>query len=137
MRYALLDSSIYIGFWERGLYAPDLDEIRRKFIVRQSSVVLSELHRGAKSKRALELVKDLYGLAKQCWTPDREDWWTAGEVLRLVSLKKGWEGRKIRDLQNDVLIALTARRHGATIVTANRGDFEDLYHYIRFSAVFI
>jgi predicted nucleic acid-binding protein len=28
--------------------------------------------------------------------------------------------------QNDVLIALTARRHGATIVTANRSDFEIL-----------
>ena len=137
MRYALLDSSIYIGFWERGLYASALDDIRKKFIVRQSSVVLSELHRGAKSKRALQLVKDLHQLARQCWTPDREDWWTAGEVLRLVSLQKGWEGRKIRDLQNDVLIALTARRHGATIVTANQRDFEALYRYIRFSAVFV
>ena len=25
---------------------------------------------------------------------------------------------------SDALIALTARRHGATVVTANRGDFD-------------
>jgi predicted nucleic acid-binding protein len=31
---------------------------------------------------------------------------------------------KRRDFQNDALIALTARRHGATVVTANRHDFE-------------
>jgi predicted nucleic acid-binding protein len=30
---------------------------------------------------------------------------------------------KRREFQNDVLIALTARRYGATVVTANRGDF--------------
>jgi predicted nucleic acid-binding protein len=29
-----------------------------------------------------------------------------------------------RSFQNDVLIALTARRHGATVVTTNRRDFE-------------
>ena len=29
-----------------------------------------------------------------------------------------------REFQNDALIALTARHHAATIVTANRSDFE-------------
>ena len=29
----------------------------------------------------------------------------------------------IREFQNDALIALTARRHGATVVTADREDF--------------
>jgi predicted nucleic acid-binding protein len=31
-----------------------------------------------------------------------------------------------REFQNDALIALTARRHGATVVTDNRVDFEVL-----------
>ena len=35
-----------------------------------------------------------------------------------------WDPQKRQAFQNDVLIALTARRHGATVVTANKGDFE-------------
>ena len=57
MRWAVIDSSVYIGHWERGLF---------------------------------------------------EDALTSGKRL---------------EFQNDALIALTARRHGATVVTANREDF--------------
>ena len=36
-----------------------------------------------------------------------------------------WDPQKRQAFQNDVLIALTARcRHGAMVVTANKGDFE-------------
>jgi hypothetical protein len=38
---------------------------------------------------------------------------------------------KRRDFQNDALIALTARRHGATVVTANSSDFELLPSELR------
>jgi predicted nucleic acid-binding protein len=38
--------------------------------------------------------------------------------------RNGWQPGKRRDFQNDTLIALTARRHGATVVTHNRRDFE-------------
>jgi hypothetical protein len=34
-----------------------------------------------------------------------------------------WDRNKPRDLQNDALVALTARGHGATVVTSNREDF--------------
>jgi len=37
-----------------------------------------------------------------------------------------WDRSKRRAFQNDALIALTARGHGATVVTANRGDFDIL-----------
>jgi predicted nucleic acid-binding protein len=39
---------------------------------------------------------------------------------------------KLRDLHFDVLIALTARSHGARVITRNRADFELIYHYRRF-----
>jgi predicted nucleic acid-binding protein len=46
---------------------------------------------------------------------------------------EGWDIKKRRDFQNDALIALTARRHGATVVTANRRDFEVLSRHVRVS----
>lgn len=137
MPYVLLDTSVYIGHWEQGLYRSTLEELRQTFIIRNSAVVISELFRGAKTKNALQLVADLYKLSRPCWAPLVEDWRATGKILRTLSLKHGWEARKIRDMQNDTLIALTARRYGATLVTTNRADFEELRSYIRFHARYV
>jgi predicted nucleic acid-binding protein len=42
-----------------------------------------------------------------------------------------WDRSKRRDFQNDALIALTARAHGAAVVTANKEDFELLESALR------
>ncbi len=52
-------------------------------------------------------------------------YWERGLFEREMSLR--------RDFQNDSLIALTARRHGATVVTANRADFTLLASALRIS----
>jgi predicted nucleic acid-binding protein len=124
MAWALLDSSIYIGHWERGLYDELLEEVRRAFVIRHSAVVLSELRRGARTRRARELVESLHRLAAVHWEPTAADWWEAGRLVRTIGDSHGWDRNKRRDFQNDTLIALTARRHGAAVVTANRRDFE-------------
>jgi predicted nucleic acid-binding protein len=46
-----------------------------------------------------------------------------------------WNINKRRDFQNDALIALTSRRHGATVVTANSSDFELLRAALRISVL--
>jgi predicted nucleic acid-binding protein len=123
VRWAILDTNVYIGHWERGLYQSELAAIRRASIIRHSSVVLSELRRGARAKSAQRLVQSLYRLAAVQWEPTAEDWWEAGRLLRKIGDAHGWDRVKRREFQNDALIALTARRHGAVVVTANRGDF--------------
>ncbi len=45
---------------------------------------------------------------------------------------KGFTPNKLRDLHFDVLIALTARSHGARVITANRADFEMIQRYRKF-----
>ncbi|MEW6587279.1 MAG: hypothetical protein AB1442_16930 [Nitrospirota bacterium] len=42
---------------------------------------------------------------------------------------KGFSPEKLRDLHFDVLIALTARNYGATVITSNKADFELLKGY--------
>lgn len=123
MRWAIIDSGVYIGHWERGLYQALLENVRRGFIVRHSAVVLSELRRGAHTTEAAALVEALYRLAHVRWEPNAADWWQAGKLVREIGDVRHWERNKRREFQNDALIALTARRHGATVVTNNRVDF--------------
>lgn len=121
--WAVIDSSVYIGHWERGLHQETLEEVRKAFIVRHSAVVLSELRRGARTRVAQRIVLRLHDLARTVWDPTAGDWWEAGRLIRTIGDAQDWDRNKRRDFQNDALIALTARRHGATVVTANRDDF--------------
>lgn len=124
--WAVIDTSVYIGHWERGLYEDTLAEVKKAFVIRHSAVVLSELRRGARTREAERTVNRLNDLARGVWEPTPKDWWEAGHIIRSVGDAHGWDRSKRRDFQNDALIALTARGHGATVVTANRGDFEIL-----------
>jgi predicted nucleic acid-binding protein len=136
VRLAIIDAGIYIGHWERGLYAELLATVQRTFIVRHSAVVLSELRRGARTRAAETLVDSLRRLAAERWAPTEHDWWEAGSLVRRIGDNRGWEVAKRRDFQNDALIALTARRYGATIVTANRSDFEPLARMLRVGVLY-
>jgi predicted nucleic acid-binding protein len=123
VHWAILDSSVYIGHWERCLYHADLERVRKAFVIRHSAVVLSELRRGARTRAARKLVEGLFRLAAVQWEPTAADWRNAGLLIRRIGDREGWAKSKRRDFQNDVLIGLTARRYGATVVTANRSDF--------------
>jgi predicted nucleic acid-binding protein len=124
--WAILDTSVYIGHWERGLYEDTLAEVRKAFVIRHSAVVLSELRRGSRTREAERTVSRLHELSPGLWEPTPKDWWEAGQIIRSVGDAHDWDRSKRRDFQNDALIALTARGHRATVVTANRGDFEIL-----------
>ncbi len=123
MSFAILDTNVYTGHWERGLYKAKLETVRRSYVVRHSAVVLSELRRGAQTHEAQQLVTDLFRLARLRWEPTASDWWEAGRLIQKIGDKEGWETSKRRDFQNDALIALTARRYGAVVVTADVSDF--------------
>ncbi len=135
MAVAILDTSVYIDHWEQGLYQDTLENLRRAYIIRHSAVVLSELRRGARGREAERLVASLFELATVRWEPSVADWWEAGRLIRNIGDKHDWDINKRRDFQNDVLIALTARRHGATVVTVNSSDFELLRSELRISVL--
>jgi len=124
--WAIIDTSVYVGHWERGLHDDLLAEVRKGFVIRHSAVVLSELRRGARTREAERRVAGLFRLAQPCWEPSVSDWWEAGHLIRSVGDAEGWETAKRRDFQNDALIGLTARRQGAVVVTANWRDFDVL-----------
>ena len=137
MPAAILDANVYIDYWRRTLSEAALAEMQRRFIIRHSSVVLSELRRGARTPQALRLVESLARLARIQWAPTAADWWEAGRIIRRVGDARGWDRTRRLRFQNDTLIALTARRQGATIVTANRDDFELLATEVGASAFYL
>jgi predicted nucleic acid-binding protein len=132
-----MDTGIYIDHWERGLYAQALLAVQQAFIVRHSAVVLSELRRGARSRAAERLVDKLHRMTVERWAPTEHDWWVAGRLVRQIGDRRGWEVAKRREFQNDALIALTARRYAATVVTANRSDFELLATALRAAVLYV
>jgi predicted nucleic acid-binding protein len=137
MPWAIFDSSVYIGHWEKGLYDMELADIRRGFIVRHSAVVLSELRRGARTPAANVLVEALFKRADIQWEPTPQHWWEAGKLVREIADTQGWDKNKRRAFQNDTLIALTARSYGATVVTADREDFELLAQEVGVTVSFL
>ena len=106
-----------------------------------SAVVVQELAAGANDKsdlQRLDAVRRAYEKEGRLLVPTGEDWWLAGKVLNslLRGLKSKAGGRTPRvskieqqRIVRDVLIARTARRAGATVVTDNVADFEKIKRF--------
>jgi predicted nucleic acid-binding protein len=125
----IFDSSVLIDQFRTGCHGQRLDSLDE--LVRNSAVVLAELWRGATTRseqatlRALERKYPIF-------TPTERIWLDSGEILSRIVRDHGFEGRKLRDLHFDVLIALTVRAHGARLITSNRPDFELIREYRNF-----
>jgi predicted nucleic acid-binding protein len=100
--------------------------------IRNCSVVLAELWRGATVAAERQFVKALEE-SRPVLTPTEKCWLNSGRVLAKIRNQKGFEPNKQRDLHFDVLIAFTARTHGALLITSNRDDFELIREYLDFS----
>jgi predicted nucleic acid-binding protein len=96
--------------------------------MRNSSVVLAELWRGVTVAAERQFVKALE-VSRPILTPTEKCWLESGQILAKIRADKGFEPHKLRDLHFDVLIALTARAHGARLITSNRDDFDLIRDY--------
>jgi predicted nucleic acid-binding protein len=122
----LFDSSILIDNLRTGRFGERIAGIRD--IVRTSSVVLAELWRGATNDAEGKFLLWLAG-HYPLLTPTEKNWLESGQLLRRIQQEHGFEAKKLRDLHFDVLIALTARTHGAKLITSNRADFQLIRSY--------
>ena len=99
--------------------------------VRNSSVVIAELRRGAIDPKEVKLVSEMER-NHAILTPTANNWLESGVILAKIRKDQGFGPHKLRDLHFDVLIALTARGHGARLITSNRADFELIRDYRNF-----
>ncbi|MGO9340078.1 MAG: type II toxin-antitoxin system VapC family toxin [Terracidiphilus sp.] len=122
----IFDSSIFVDDFRSGMHAERIAGVED--LVRASAVVLAELWRGAISKAEQALLRDLESKLP-ILTPTEKNWLESGQILMRIQKDRGFERHKLRDLHFDVLIALTARAHGARVITSNREDFELIRDY--------
>lgn len=129
---AIVDTSIYISLLREGRFEKEL--LGLPLLVRFSSVVIAELLRGARSKRARRIIHELYrGCA--LINPSSGIWTEAGEILSVMALRKHYDANKLRELHFDVLIALSARSVGAYVITANADDFQAIKKFQEFKLI--
>jgi predicted nucleic acid-binding protein len=128
-RLVIFDTSIFIDHLRANKFSNEILNISG--LVRNSSVVLSELARGATREDELDFVRTL-AANHPIFTPTEKNWLESGEILSKIYKQKGYLPEKLRDLHFDVLIALTARNYGATVITSNKADFELIRKYREF-----
>jgi predicted nucleic acid-binding protein len=122
----IFDTSVLMDHLRTGCHGRALVDVRG--VVRMSSVVLAELWGGASSLVDLECLEAL-GKIFPVLTPTEADWLESGRLLTMIGSDKRLEPAQVRDLHFDLLIALTARTHGAKLITSNRVNFELIRGY--------
>jgi predicted nucleic acid-binding protein len=120
-RIIIFDTSIFIDHLRTNKYGSHIQGVNG--LIRNSSVVLAELLRGA-TREAEENFVETLARNHPILTPTEKNWLESGLILSKIYKAKGFEPEKLRDLHFDVLIALTARNYGAVVITSNRIDFE-------------
>jgi len=126
---AVLDTSVYIENFRNDRFTHQI--IDSPFLFCGISVVIHELLRGARRSNEREFALDLAANLR-VYTPTERIWQESGDIVARLAVAKDYEKRKIQELSFDVLIALTARSIGATVITLNRQDFENIQPYRRF-----
>lgn len=129
---AIFDTSVYIDNLRSGRFQKELLEL--KFVIRISAVVLAELWRGARSKEMIRAV-DYLTTNLRIIAPNEREWVESGKVVDRLMRAKGYNDRKAREIHFDVLIAMTARKIGAYLITCDVDDFRAIREVMDFNLI--
>jgi predicted nucleic acid-binding protein len=116
----IFDTSVFLDHLRTGCHQERIESVRG--LIRTSLVVLAELWRGAIKPAESSFLKELEK-NHPILTPTEKNWLESGQILGKMFTDKGFSPVKLRDLHFDLLIALTARSHGALLITSNPTDF--------------
>ncbi len=128
--FAFFDTNIHIDVLRGSRPLADILETISSPPVRLSPVVASELLRGVSTRGArnvMRLVRGLVALEPPSW---RSCWLETGRLLPRVF--PDHESVGLARLQNDLLLALTARHTGSLFVTGD-AHFATLRRYVSFA----
>lgn len=136
MRKVIFDTNILIDWINAGQFDELIFESgTAKYL---SSVVLMELMAGASDSEDQKLIRKLHNTHRKAGrmvTPTESNYAEAGNILLELQKSRGYDLKKAYNLANDVLIALTARSIGATILTRNGKDFQAIREIRAFELV--
>lgn len=122
----ILDTSVLVDDLRTGRYSGRIANLNG--LIRNSAVVMAELWRGVVKPAERKFLRAL-GRNHPVLTPTEKNWMESGEILGKIRADCGLTPERLRDMHFDLLIALTARSHGARLITSNRADFEMINDY--------
>lgn len=125
----VLDTNVFVDAEQSQPFAEAAARFVATHAVRVSSIVVAELIIGTRSTRVRSRV--LENLREQSTvlgdvTPTMEDWQAAAGAW--VRLAPGSAER--RSIWNDLLLAASCSRAGATLITSNHADFKRIARHI-------
>lgn len=132
---AICDTSIYIPFINQGIAHPAVFNETSAPLLYMSSVVVSELYAGAHDSQSIKLLDKLYHVFQNVGrliVPNDNDWHQTGGIIAKSRKKYGYDSTYLSRLQNDILIACSARRIGAFVLTKNEKDFVRIREFLDF-----
>jgi len=124
MRRLVIDTNVYIDWLNKGRHEDVL--FQRDVVKYLSAVVLMELRAGAvlrADQRVVRRLETAFERAGRILAPSRALFAEAGDTLRRLQVEAGYNIGGSHSIANDVLIALSARSIGATVVTQNERDY--------------
>ena len=136
-RKFVLDANIFIRAFRDPSANEALQQFHRAFgpFEYLSVVVAQELRAGASSpadRRALKRhVLGIFERVDRVVVPSPAAWHRSGDVLAEMARTEGLEvGRVSKAFANDVLLALSCRESGATLITDNGRDFARIARFV-------
>lgn len=124
MERVVIDTNVYVDWFNKGRHEAVL--FQREVVKYLSAVVFMELSAGAFSagdRRLIREVTSAFAKTGRILVPTVRVYEEAGDVLRRLQQSRGYTMASAYGLVNDVLIALSARSIGATVITQNERDF--------------
>lgn len=67
--------------------------------------------------------------------PNEREWVESGKVVGRIARAKGFDIHKTREIHFDVLIAMTARKIGACLITCDALDFTAIRQIMNFKLI--
>jgi len=131
----IIDTSIYIPFINEGIFHPILELEYGTPLFYMSAVVIEELYAGALDTISIKLLDRMYETFENLGRiviPEASDWQKTGKVIAKLRQKYGFEEKYLSKTTNDVLIAFSAKRIGAIVVTNNTKDFLRIKEFVNF-----
>jgi predicted nucleic acid-binding protein len=138
MRRIVVDTNLYIDWINAGRYEDVL--FQQDSIKHMSAVVLMELRAGAftqPDRRVLDRIESAFEKAGRILVPTRRVFAEAGDALRRLQAARGFRPESTVSMANDVLIALSARSIGATVVTQNERHYRAIQSVRTFELIVV